>query len=59
MCERVIGLDTRMRERKGERSAGKTDNEASGQGITALSLDFDYVKSVQIMRLIFHTKSTE
>lgn len=59
VCERVIGLDTRMRERKGERSAGKTDNEASGQGITALSLDFDYVKSVQIMRLIFHTKSTE
>lgn len=43
MCERVIGLDTRMRERerKGERSTGKTDNEASGQGITALSLDFD------------------
>lgn len=30
MCERVIGLDTgmRARERKGERSAGKTDNEA-------------------------------
>lgn len=32
VCERVIRLDTRMREkeRKGERSAGKPDYEASG-----------------------------
>lgn len=45
MCERMIGLDTRMRarERKGERSAGKTDNEATGQGIKALFLDFGKV----------------
>lgn len=42
MCERVIRLDTgiKSRERKGERSTGETDKEVTGQGITALSLDF-------------------